>query len=380
MALQIATAGTGVARDAHYVAPSGTAIPVRTLLLEPQATNLFQRSEEISDAYWTKSASTVTSDATAAPDGATTADKLVETATAAVHFFQRAVSFTSGTTYTMSFFVKAAERTTCALQLPSGPFSANGLAIFDLSAGTVTSVTAGFTARIVAFSNGWYRCIITATATVTAAGNVSIRIQSGSYTGDGTSGIFVWGAQMETGPVATSYIKTVGSTVTRNADSLYWGLASLDPCREMTVYTRGVAMHGFTADGNRVFHVGDTLATGARFFCETRSAGNYRLTHNNGVTGVNSDGPTGPVPRDMVEIRGVLAANGAVTLGQTLNGGSESVGTTSAGNALTTAWAAQRFYLNSASDGGQLGMAYTHAAIALGQKTRGEMRAIAGVV
>jgi hypothetical protein len=75
--------------------------------------------------------------------------------------------------------------------------------------GTVTSQTANVSASIVPLDNGWYRCSIT--ATVNAAGSVRCTIGlanasgSATYTGDGESGLYLWGAQMEAGLLATDY-------------------------------------------------------------------------------------------------------------------------------------------------------------------------------
>jgi hypothetical protein len=89
---------------------------------------------------------------------------------------------------------------------------------FNLTSGTVTGGTNPF---IQNFGNGWYR--IGATFTANQASNNFILFlfdASGnvSYTGDGTSGLFVFGAQIEVGSVATSYIPTTAAAVTRNAD------------------------------------------------------------------------------------------------------------------------------------------------------------------
>lgn len=193
------------------------------LLIEEQRTNLLTYSEIFSDAAWVKTNSSITANIVVAPDGALTGDKLVENTATASHQLTRSVSFVSGTAYSLSFYAKASERNRVNLQFPSAAFTSALNVNFDLLNGTVISTAAGATASIINVGNGWYRCQASASATITTTTNITtIRlIESGtttSYTGDGVSGLFVWGAQLEAGAFPTSYIPTVASQVTRAAD------------------------------------------------------------------------------------------------------------------------------------------------------------------
>lgn len=191
-----------------------------------QSTNLFQRSEEFDDSYWSKTRASITANTAIAPDGTLTADKLVEDTTSNnTHLIARAFSSVSGTTYTISIFAKASERKALYINVPDPQFGVNSHATFDIENGTVlTTVTGpGNPVRsIVAYPGGWYRCIFTITAVATASTLVTFNLKDivadsavPSYTGDGISGAFIWGAQLETLGYASPYISTQGSTVTR---------------------------------------------------------------------------------------------------------------------------------------------------------------------
>lgn len=186
-------------------------------------TNRLTYSEQFDNAGWVKNNSSISANAATAPDGTATADKLVENTATTNHSVTQTHLWASGTTYTGSIFAKAAGRTRIQIAFPGAEFP-NAYANFDLSAGTVTASNST-TASITHVGGGWYRCVATATATGSAAtGFAFVLITSGtagrfqSYTGDGASGVYIWGAQLEVGAFATPYIKTVAATVTRAAD------------------------------------------------------------------------------------------------------------------------------------------------------------------
>ena len=212
------TAATNAPRFDH----NPTTFESLGLLIEEQRTNLFPYSEDFANAAWSKTRSSITSNTIVAPDGTLTGGKLVEDTTAtSTHFVSDNVNLIANTSYTATVYVKAAERTRVLLQNSStANWTTVGVAYFDLSAGTIVSGTGSITP----IGNGWYRCSINGTFGGTdATGGLNIFIvESGtttSYTGDGYSGVYIWGAQLEAGAFPTSYIKTVAATVTRSADA-----------------------------------------------------------------------------------------------------------------------------------------------------------------
>jgi len=189
-----------------------------TILLEPQRTNVQTYSEDFSNAVYIKVGASVSTDVVVAPDGTTTGDKLIEDTSNGYHtadIFQPPVGAGD---YTISVFVKAAERTKFQIQ---GFFALTGNVTFDLTAGTATTTAPAKNGKIENYGNGWFRCQATFADLTGAGAQILLNILNDSgqnnYIGNGTSGLYLWGAQLE--PIyASSYIKTQATAITRNAE------------------------------------------------------------------------------------------------------------------------------------------------------------------
>jgi hypothetical protein len=200
------------------------------LLIEEARTNLLTKSAELDDAAWTTTRATITANAVTAPDGTTSADKLVEDSTASNTHRVGAPNYSavSGTSYTFSVFLKSEERAHAQIRLhvtsAGNAFTTLPAISVNLSTGEITSPSATVTnSSIVSVGNGWWRVSISAAATSSETQSAGIYLMSDatttSYTGDGTSGLYIWGAQLEAGAFPTSYIPTTTAAATRAADS-----------------------------------------------------------------------------------------------------------------------------------------------------------------
>jgi hypothetical protein len=182
----------------------------RGLLIEEQRTNLLTYSADWTNLAWIKSETTISANSTLAPDGTTTADTLIGS-TNNIAKFTAQIGLTS-TTSTFTVYAKAAGETVISLWLVGATVGAS----FTLTGSGSTALLGATSSSITPAGNGWYRCTVQHnTATTTA--HIYLRTGS-SYIGDGTSGAYLWGAQLEAGAFATSYIPTVASAVSRSAD------------------------------------------------------------------------------------------------------------------------------------------------------------------
>jgi len=185
-------------------------------LLEPTSTNLLPYSEDFSNV--TENALTVTDNVTTSPQGLSNAASIIPNNTNTVHY----LSYPNNTTGTVTFsiYAKSNGYNFIFLHLYDG---SNGRAWFNLENGQVETTDASITSKIESVGSGWYRCIITRVLTgslIQADIAVSNADNTVVFPGDGTSGVYIWGAQVEALPYATSYIPTLtGSTVTRATET-----------------------------------------------------------------------------------------------------------------------------------------------------------------
>jgi hypothetical protein len=178
--------------------------------------NLVKWSEDLANAAWTKTNASVDTNLVTAPDGTLTASKLVESATSGFHQCSQSYTAKAGTAFALSLYAKAGERPRVRIAgASSGNWATFPQGTFDLSAGTIVSSSGSQTATITSVGSGWYRCCIygvTVSAGSPGVGLLSGPVPSGatnnSYTGDGASGIYIWGAQLEEASAATAYDPT----------------------------------------------------------------------------------------------------------------------------------------------------------------------------
>lgn len=174
---------------------------------------------------WTATTAGRTYSAAISPSGSNDALYLYELVVNNQHeVYQSSISVTSGQSYTVSVYAKAGSRSRFRIGLNSTYGSGN--AFFDVSTGTAVSYNGVYTGQtITAVGNGWYRCTATFVPTLTGSGHTLYYtlVQSGTtdgYTGDGSSGLYMWGPQVESGTTAT-LVSLTGGTATAAVRPVY---------------------------------------------------------------------------------------------------------------------------------------------------------------
>lgn len=209
------TAASGVARFDH----NPTTFESLGLLIEEQRTNLILQSEDF-DTTWSETRASLSINSVIAPTGILTADRLIANTDNNTHFTTQTFTGTA-TSHTFSVYAKASGLNHIALRLFNGT-SQVGLAYYNLSTGATGTIISG-TAAITSVGNGWHRCSLTATLAISASCTAIVYLASAdntnSFIGNDFNGVALWGAQLEAGAFATSYIPTVASQVTRSTDT-----------------------------------------------------------------------------------------------------------------------------------------------------------------
>lgn len=197
--------------------------------------NLLTYSTIITGTGWGATAASSTANASVAPDGSMTAGKQVASASAGYHAISRGgFTFSMSNDFVFSFYAKAAEYSLVyAADHGNGSFAA----YFDLTAVTATAAYgANRSAGITDVGNGWYRCWVKFTGGGLSASGISlIGYPVGAtlgpfgaqYAGDGTSGIYLWGAQLEQRSQVTAYAPTTDQPITNYIPVLQTALSGV---------------------------------------------------------------------------------------------------------------------------------------------------------
>ena len=329
------TAASGVARFDH----NPTTFESLGLLIEESRTNLLAYSEEF-QTTWTNEQSSEQTNVIISPAGTLTGDKLVEdTATSSHNILQGVSGLASGSTLSFTLYVKSAEKTSVRLQINDGASLANAvLANYDVSTGVASSTQSigtftSASSTITPVGNGWYRCSISGVATgVTSVQCRIFLLSSGntSYTGNGYSGIYIWGAQLEAGAFATSYIPTVASQVTRSADAASMtgtNFSSWFNQAEGTIYAEGFLNNpaGGGAQQRRLADINDGSNNNRIGFGRAFIASDLRVQYE--INGVSLNGTNGQVASSVFPSAKVAVAYQAGNYAFSPNGASVTTST-----------------------------------------------------
>jgi hypothetical protein len=277
--------------------------------------NLLVDTESFGTSSWTKTSSTVTENSEANPiESLSTADSIIEVSATSAHNVQQAATFTTSAVHTYSVYAKANGRN-LQFVIPTAVVT-SGYANFDLINGVVGDKSAGVTQQITSLGNGWYRCAIEFTAATGGSQTINLALitasnsaRGQSYLGDGTSGIYLWGAQLEAGTLtdyqrvgtdkmtvmagvrknsdaADGMVCELTTTVNSNTGSFYFTAPEL-PSFSYALLSRGTATASATQRAS--FATAAGLAPNTSVISSTHDiAGDLTTIRRNGVAGTSA--------------------------------------------------------------------------------------------
>ena len=265
-----------------------------SLLLEPSRTNLIDYSE-----YLTHFNSLLTFNSIISPEGLVNAVKIVENTNTNMHGIRKTDVFptnASAVDYTISIFAKKNQRDFVQIQTYADTTSINSNG-FDLTNGTITGDSTNH--KIEDYGNGWYRCSFTVSITQSTGGYNFIRIAMGKvnssfyYTGDNTSGLYLYGFQLEEGSYPTSYIPNhSGGSVTRELDHCFTSSNSVLEEISATYFLEATPIQ---ITSNNLLEVRANGSTNNRILLQTNSSGFLRVLVRAQVSSVLDQNISGAV-------------------------------------------------------------------------------------
>lgn len=249
--------------------------------MENAATNMCIWSEDMTQASWAKDDGTLTGSAITAPDGAMTGNLWVANTNNTPHRIKRTIgtSLTAGGTYTASVFVKKHSGYNYKLMFWNAAGSANVAVNLDTGAVISTGGAEYVSSYVRDCGNGWFRVSVTLTTVSGGSYQFMNYIFNGAdtFAGDGVSGIYLWGAQVETGHYATSYIPTTNAAVTRAQDVCINGSGNVVNFASWynTTANSALAVH------HTLYAAGTGLPNASVFCINDNSASNRSMLYRN---------------------------------------------------------------------------------------------------
>lgn len=250
--------------------------------IEPSATNICLQSQTFSSATWSKDACSVTPNIANFVDGTQVMDLIIPDTTSANHRVKQvAITLTAGQVYTASAFIK--RHSNYNYQLLFWSPAGNGQVIVDLQNGTIQSTSGPelLYARLRYIGNGFYR--VSVTIQTVSGGNYQFMNYAVSpsfvavFTGDGASGVYCAGCQVENGYVATSYTPTTTVPFTRAQDVCINGAGNVVPFSSWYNATANSVLVSHTAR----YAAGSALPNTAVFCINDNSASNRSMLYRN---------------------------------------------------------------------------------------------------
>lgn len=352
---------------------SGLKVP--GVLLEAAATNLLLRSQDMSNAAWSKTNVTATANQATAPDGTLTATKVAATASAATVCAQAVVA--TATSHVYSIYVK----------IGSGALDACSFAIYNnttatnLASATINYTTGVLTVTIgngyvLALANGWYRVVLYASAGIAIGNNIQGYVGFAGSPETAGEYCYAWGAQLESGITATSYIATVAATVTRSADSLSMPI-NIVP-QALTLYAKYRFRPSNGSIPADIMYLINAGGTGASIVLRAENSSVWlRCLHTETAGSSDVSLSSGaPTVDDTVELRAVISSTGAAQINASINGAAEQSSSAGSAVAFDSAFGTgAKIYLGRWAGATDYGCPILKARIAPGSQTLAFMQA-----
>ncbi len=258
------------------------------LLLEPQRTSLVTFSESFNNAAWGDAGITITANQAVSPDGYTNADLAVNSSS--VNYLYQGLGSPFSGTYTVSIFAKKGSQSSFAFGMVAGGFTGGMGVKFNFDTQTFSTPTnygnfTSMSASYQSYGNGWYRLSLRGTT----ATSTTYFFVLGSLQESFAVNAYVYGAQVEAGAYATSYIPTLGAAVTRGADACSkTGISSLTSASEYTIYWEGTHIPTGEYNSFATFYNTANNNDSVRFY-RNNTDNQIRAAFFNSATGLSLD-------------------------------------------------------------------------------------------